>query len=288
MAIDASNGEDLLRSTSLTLQEVRQIGKNHIGVYNPDSHFETLQKNNLIWIEKIKACMSNNSFHVFYQPIKDIRTGEIKKYEALSRIVTPENEIIGPHMFLKPLALAGLLNDFTRRVIDMVFAFMRDKGKVVSINITGEDFKENYLVDYLEEKRKEYGLEASSIILEILESVSTIESHVVLEQLKALKALGYKLAIDDFGTENSNFSRLLTLKVDFIKIDGSFIKNIASDINSQEIVKAILLFAHNIGCEVIAEFVHNQEVYETISLYGLDYAQGYYVGEPKPNLIEGE
>ena len=287
MAIDASATKDLLRSASLTLQKVRQIGKNHIGVYNPDSDFETLQKNNLLWIEKIKACMKNNTFRVFFQPIKDTKTQKIHKYEVLARIVTMENEIVGPHMFLKPLALAGLLSEFTRRIIDMAFAYVANKDVTISINVTGEDFRENYLVGYLEKKRQEYALSASSIVLEIVESVSAIDTDIVLEQLKALKALGYKIAIDDFGTENSNFSRLLTLQVDFIKIDGSFIKNIASDANSQEIVKAIVFFAHNIGCKVIAEFVHNQEVYDLIVQYGIDFAQGYHISEPKPYLMEG-
>jgi len=288
MAIDSAKDKDLLRSTSLTVQEIRQIGKNHIGVYNENSDFEKLQKNNLIWIEKIKVYFTQNSFTIFFQPIKNIKTGEIIKYEVLSRIITPDNEIISPNMFLKPLTMAGLLTNFTKRVIDMAFAFMQDNNIAFSINITSEDFKENYLVSYLEEKRREYSIDSSRVIIEILESVSSIGSHIVLEQLKELKNLGYKIAIDDFGTENSNFSRLLTLKVDYIKIDGSFVKNIVTDTNAQEIVKAIVVFGHNIGCEIIAEFVHNKEVYEKISEYGVDFAQGYYIGEPKATLMLNE
>lgn len=286
IAIDAGEKNDLLRSASLAVQEIREIGKNHIGVYDKESGFEQLQKNNLMWIDKIKGCLQENRFTVYFQALKKIKTGEIKKYEALARLISPENEVISPFVFLKPLAMAGLLTEFTKQIIDKAFAFVQDKEIVISINITGEDFKEKYLVSYLEAKREEYGIKASSIILEILESVSIIDSDVVLTQLKELKALGYKIAIDDFGTENSNFSRLLTLKVDFIKIDGSFIKNITTDTNAQEIVKAIVLFAHNIGCEVIAEFVHNKEVYDLVAEYDIDFAQGYYISEPKPTLIE--
>lgn len=285
IAIDFGVKSDLLRSASLTIQEIRQIGKNHIGIYNQESQFEQLQKNNLLWIDKIKMYLQENRFRVYFQAIKNVQTGEIKKYEVLARLLSFENEVISPFIFLKPLAMAGLLTEFTKQIIDMAFAFVADKDIVISVNITGEDFKEKYLISYLEEKREQYGLKASSIILEILESVSIIETDIVLVQLKELKALGYKIAIDDFGTENSNFSRLLTLKVDFIKIDGSFIKNLATDTNAQEIVKAIVLFAHNIGCQIIAEFVHNEAVYNIIKGYGIDFAQGYYISEPKPKLL---
>lgn len=286
IAIDFGKERDILRSASLTIQKIRQIGKNHIGLYEKDSDFEKLQKNNLVWIERIKECFSNKSFTVFFQPIMNIKTGKIDKYEVLSRIITPDKEIIVPYLFLQPLVLAGLLTDFTRGVIDMAFAFAKEHKIVITINITSEDFKEQYLIAYLEEKREEYGLERSDVILEILESISTIDADVVLDQLRELKEMGYKIAIDDFGTENSNFSRLLTLKVDFIKIDGSFIKNIVTDSNAQEIVKAIVAFAHNIGCSIIAEFVHSKEVYDKVAEYGIDFAQGYYISEPKQSLYK--
>ena len=221
---------------------------------------------------------------VYFQAIKNTKTKKIDKYEVLARIIDGD-QIVMPAQFLKPLALSGMLSFFTKKVIDLAFAYIQDKDVKITINITGEDFKENYLVDYLQEKSKEYKISSSRVVLEILESVSTISEEIVLKQLLELKKLGYKIAIDDFGTENSNFSRLLTLKVDYIKIDGSFIKNLDTDINAQEIVKAIVLFAHNIGCKVIAEFVHNEIIYDKITEFDIDLAQGYYVSKPKGEII---
>lgn len=202
--------------------------------------------------------------------------------------MTDTNEVIMPYQFLKVVSLAGLMSDFTKIIIDKALSTLTKQKLQVSINITGEDLQENYLIEYLESKREEYDLKSSQIILEILESMSITNEEKILRQLKELKNLGYKLAIDDFGTENSNFSRLLTLDVDFIKIDGSFIKNIDTNSNSQEIVKSIVSFAHNIGCGVVAEYVWSKKVYDTIKEFDVDFAQGYYIAKPDKKLQGGE
>lgn len=285
IAIDSGENQDVLRTSSLTIQETREIGKNNIGVYSHDSKFEALQKNNLLWIEKIKDCMNDGRVTIYFQAIKNIKTQKIQKYEVLGRMITTDNELVMPNVFLKLLTLSGMLTRFTKIIIDKAFAFAKTRDIMITINITSEDFKENYLIDFLEIKSKEYNVSQSRVVLEIVESVSMISEDNVLLQLKELKRLGYKLAIDDFGTENSNFSRLLTLKVDFIKIDGSFIKNLNEDKNAQEIVKAIVLFSHKIGSQVVAEFVHSKDIYDIVNEYNIDFAQGYHVGLPQADII---
>ena len=118
------------------------------------------------------------------------------------------------------------------------------------------------------------------MILEILEGVSVSGKKNHINQLKAFKEMGLKLAIDDFGAEYSNFERLLELDVDFLKIDAKYIKNIDTDKKSYEIVKAIATFAKNLGIECGAEFVHSKEVQEKIEELGIEYSQGFYFDEP--------
>lgn len=281
-AIDASDSRDLMKSTSLSMQELRQNGKNLIGVYSTESEFEKQQQNNLKLIEQMKICMnSDDALLVLFQPIQNIDTGQIKKYEVLSRMVSKTGEIIPPLDFLHALTIGGMITEFTRKVIHKAFKKLSGTEYIISLNITTEDLKENYLVSYLEEKRQEFSLQSSQIILEVLESVSTIKQEELIEQFHKLKQLGYKIAIDDFGTEYSNFSRLLTFQADFIKIDGSFIKEIVTDSNAKEIAKAITNFAHNVNSKVIAEYVWNQDVYNEIKKLGIDFAQGYYIREPE-------
>lgn len=283
-AIDASKSRELLKSTSLALQEIRQNGKNLIGIYSPDSAFEQQQRNNLKWIEQMKVCMKEDALLTLFQPIKNLHTNEIKKYEVLSRFISKDGTIIPPLDFLNALKIGGMITEFTKKMIHKAFTKLSGTEYIISLNITTEDLKENYLVSYLEEKRNEFSLKSSQIILEVLESISTTNEAELLEQFHALKKLGYKIAIDDFGTEHSNFSRLLTFKADFIKIDGSFIKDIMTDTNSQEIAKAITNFSHNVGCKVIAEYVWNEDVYKAVQDLGVDFAQGYYIREPKENF----
>lgn len=280
MAIDSSTDRDLLQSTSLWVQELHETGKNMIGIYQAGSEFEQNQQNNLYWIEQIKEYIKQDRLRVHFQPIKNTDDGGIEKYEVLTRIISHDGKMVMPHEFLHGLALSGVVTQFTRKVIYKAFEKLRGTSYSISINITSQDLLENYLISYLEEKCQEFRIERSRIIIEVLESVSTINDMHSLHQLQRLKKLGYKIAIDDFGSEHSNFGRLLTLNVDFIKIDGSFIKNLNKDTNAQEIVKAITAFAHNVGSKVIAEFVHNEVIYENVKALGIDFAQGYFISEP--------
>lgn len=284
-AIDFGKNKDLLRTVSLALQQVRKIGKNQIGTYEQNSEFENMQKNNLFWKKRIKEHLINKDFYTFFQPIKNMRTGEVIKYEALARIITAEGEVIQPSVFLQPLIYSGYISQFTKLIIEQGMQTIQNSDISMSFNITDHDLHENYLIHFLQEKTAEYNLQPSQIILEILESISIQGDSSSLTQLYRLKELGYKIAIDDFGTENSNFSRLLTLKVDYIKIDGSFVKNMLSDKNSLEIVKAIVSFSHNINCKVIAEYVYNESVYNKLEELDVDFAQGYYIAKPSQKFL---
>lgn len=285
IAIDCHEDRDLLKSTNLKIQELRQNHKNEIGIFEENSEFEKQQLENLNMIEKIRKISLEDDLILHFQPIKNLKSNKIEKYEVLSRIKTPENEMIMPNNFLKPIILAGLSSTFTKAVIIKAFKYFQDKDLSFSINISEMDLKENFLDKFLLQKSKEYGIEPNRVILEILETVSMSRDEQIVKHLKAIKDLGFMLAIDDFGSESSNFSRLLELDVDFIKIDGSFIKGIVENKNSREIVKAIVAFSHNIGYEVIAEFVHNEKVYETLRELNVDFAQGFYVGKALDGVV---
>jgi len=155
-----------------------------------------------------------------------------------------------------------------------------------SVNITYEDLINNNFVDFLSVKLSENDINPAKITFEVLESISVSSYTEVINRINILKSMGFKIAVDDFGTEYSNFASLLELRADYIKIDGRFIKNVHIDVHSQKIVKAITDFSHNIGAKVIAEYVHSFEVYEIVRDFGIDYSQGFYFSEPKATLME--
>ena len=163
---------------------------------------------------------------------------------------------------------------------------MQDKDCTFSINITEDDLNKNYLFEYLKEEAHRYDISPSRVILEILEGVSASGKANNIAQLKELKNYGFLIAIDDFGSEYSNFERVLDLDVDFLKIDARYIKNIDKDQKSFEITRAISFFAKNVHIPVVAEFVHSQEVQAKIDELGIEFSQGYLFSEPSPTLPE--
>lgn len=280
IGIDSGLGSDLLKNAETAIKGVRELGKNRIAIYKENSPFELRQKANILWIDRIKKALNNEYFFPCFQPIMHIASGEIKKYECLARM-REEEAVVPPGDFLPPAKIAGLIPNITRQIVDKSFRFYQGSDRHFSINIADYDLREGYLLAFMEQKALHYGIDPKNVILEILESISTQDTKESIEQLRDLKKMGFRIAVDDFGTESSNFSRLLDLDVDYIKVDGSFIKYVDTDRNAQKITESIVSFAKSINAEVIAEFVHNQAVYEQVKAYGIDYAQGYFIGEPK-------
>jgi diguanylate cyclase len=285
IGIDSGRGIQMLKNAGMSIKEIRQLGKNRVQVYRPNSTFEQLQNENIRWIDRIKNGIQSELFIPYYQPIVEVSSGKIVKYESLARL-SENGEIISPAKFLPPAKMAGLIPGITRQIVNKSFQYHQGTDVSFSVNIADYDLKEGYLVAFLEQKIERYGIDPSRVILEILESISVEDTKDALDQLRAIKKLGFKLAIDDFGTESSNFSRILDLDVDIIKIDGCFIKYIDTDKSSQKITESIVAFARSIGAEVVAEFVHNKAVLDKITELGIEYAQGYYFSEPKPTIIQ--
>ena len=198
------------------------------------------------------------------------------------------DKIISPVEFLNVAKLTGMTNKITKIMIDKSFKFFSTKSeKEFSINITEDDLRDGYLSDFLHQKLKQDNISPNRVVIEVLEGISANYKSGNIEQLIELKRNGLKIAIDDFGAQNSNFERVHKLDIDFIKIDGSFIKNIATDPISYKVTKTITDFSKSIGAKIIAEHVHNLETLNIIKKLGIDYSQGFYLSEPLPCITEG-
>ena len=173
--------------------------------------------------------------------------------------------------------------DITRIVIDKCFKYFKDNDYNFCINITKEDFMKEYLLEYISYKCDYYQMDPARIYIEILESISTETASACLSQIKALKELGCNISIDDFGMDNSNFSRLMQIEADVLKIDGHFIQHLLDDKNAKIIVENIVDFSKKIGAQTVAEYVDSKELYELAKEMGIDYSQGFYIGKPTEN-----
>jgi PAS domain S-box-containing protein/diguanylate cyclase (GGDEF)-like protein len=282
----ASSGRNnLLRNSALALKQAKESGKNSFYIFDQDedtiNHAQRekfIASNNLL-----HDALSNDNIVPYFQGIRNNKTKKITKFEALARIEN-SGEIISPFVFLEPAKLSGLLPEITKIMIDKSFKAMSSNSYTFSINITEEDLSKNYLLAYLEEKSLKYKIKSSRVILEILEGISSHGKKNHTKQLMNIKAKGYSIAIDDFGSEYSNFERVLDLEIDFLKIDARYIKDIDTNTKSYEITKAIVFFAKNAGIPCIAEFVHNETVQKVIEKLGIDYSQGYLFWEPTPSI----
>lgn len=282
-AIAHAKGEHVIKNAELALYEARRIGKNQLYTYKEDLPIFSIQKERLDWINKIRIALDNNLITPFFQPIVDTKTKEIVKYESLARIVD-KGAIITPNYFIEPARVSGQITALTKMMIKKSFAQFEHNKYDFSINIESEDLNANYLPDYIAHYAKKYGIKHDRIVVEILENIHTYNEKETIDQLLALKEMGIKIAIDDFGNEQSNFSRLLDIQADFIKIDGQFIKSIDYDSKSYKISAAITSLAESLDAKIIAEFVHKQEVYDKILELNIDYSQGYFFGMPSAKI----
>lgn len=277
---------NLLRKASSALKEAKENGKNKFQIFEQNNNLDYEKRESFInYTNLIINALDKDLIVPFFQGIYDNTTNNITKYEALVRIEF-DDKIISPYKFLDAARLSGLLPEITKVMIDKTMKVMSTNDYSFSINITEDDLSKNYLNEYLDEKISLYKINPNRIILEILEGVSTNGKKNQVNQLNSLKDRGFKIAIDDFGAEYSNFERILDLDIDFIKIDSKYIKDIDTNKRSYEIVRAIAFFTKNVNIPCIAEFVHNEKVQEIIKGLGIAYSQGYYFSEPNKKLIK--
>lgn len=253
-------------------------------IYKHAMRNEENYEKNINWIKRIKRAIEQNRFIPYYQPIQNNTTGKIVKYEALVRMIDEEGNTISPFFFLEIAKKAKLYSKITQAVIDTTLETFRDRPEYeCSINLSTEDIVDQEMRSYIYNKLGSYPY-PERIIFEITESEEIKDFEIVNRFIKKIRSYGTQVSIDDFGTGYANFSYILDLDIDYIKIDGSLIKNIDHDTESRIITEAIIAFSKKLGTQTIVEYVHNQAVYDTVMSLGADYSQGYFIGEPQATI----
>lgn len=250
-----------------------------------DSEFDERMRESIDLRKTIKHAILNNKIIPSYQPIYDNKLCRITKYECLARVVDGDR-VIYPNSFVKIAREMGCMRRITFSIIDNSFNEFQNNGYEFSINITEEDLQDKQMIEYLKYNCQKYNIAPSRIIIELLEDIEFGDDNIILNNILYLKELGFKIAIDDFGYANSNFGRLIKMSVDYLKIDGSFIRNLSDDLISQKIVSSITSFAKSANILCIAEHVHNEEIHKIVNEIGIEYSQGYYIGKAEFNLLE--
>ena len=246
-------------------------------IYSEKCSLDAEYKNDVKWTKIIENAINQNNVTVYYQPIVDSNE-KIIKYEALIRIAEG-NAVHSPINFLDIAKKVKFYPQLTKIVIKKAFAQAQEKQVSININLSIEDVVNEEIINYIKSELMKKNV-SHLITFELLESESITDYKKVISFIDIVKELGCEIAIDDFGSGYSNFAYLLKLKPNYIKIDGSLVKNIHIDKNALLITKTINDFAHSLGMKTVAEYVHCKEIYNLLQTMEVDQYQGFYFSEP--------
>ncbi|MDD2383869.1 MAG: EAL domain-containing protein [Sulfurospirillaceae bacterium] len=281
----AIGGSKLLTHADIALH-VAKIKKIPLSLYEEKENIEEKYRHNIVMASMIRKALISGRIICHYQPIVDFKTNATTKYETLVRMVDEEGNLILPLEFLPIAKKMKIYPRITQEVVTQACELFQHRTEEFSINLSTADMEDARSMQKIIEVIKQTNT-ASRIVFEILESEG-IENYDTIKQFIAqVKVLGAKIAIDDFGTGYSNFEHILKLNVDYIKIDGSLIRNIANNSRNHIVIETIVTFAKKIGALTIAEFVSDETIFNTVKKLNVTYSQGYFTGIPAP-LLKGD
>ena len=273
--------KNTLLETANVIRKYAKTNKSK-NIYDKSLDIEKNYEQNIFWIQKIKKAIETGGVIPHYQAILDVKNNKIDKYEALMRL-NDDGKIVSPFFFLDVSKKSGQYLQLTKKMVKKTFEYFSNKNCDFSINLTFEDLSNETISQYILDSIKEYNV-GSKLIIEIVESEEVKDFSIINHFFDEIKKLGCKIAIDDFGSGYSNFEYLIKLNADFIKIDGSLIKDLLVNKGNENIVSMIIKFAKDQGIKTVAEFVSSKEIFDKVTSLGVDYVQGYYIHEPQSSI----
>ncbi len=278
----------LLSAADSACAAAKEAGRNRIHSFRENDIDLMRRRREMQWAARINNALEEDRFELFRQTILPLQAeADGAHYELLLRMRDESGSIIAPGLFIEAAERYGITPSIDRWVIRNAFRWLvseadeRERLSLCSINLSGQSFSDEKFLPFVIEQFRMSGLDASKICFEITETAAIASYSQANRFINALKELGCKFALDDFGTGLSSFGYLKHFPVDFLKIDGSFVKEILHDPIDREMVRSINEIGHLTGKKTIAEFAENEEIITMLRGMGIDYAQGYGVAEPK-------
>jgi EAL domain-containing protein (putative c-di-GMP-specific phosphodiesterase class I) len=277
--------DDMIAQADIACREAKAAGRNRAVFYRVSKRENEQMVADVGWMRKLREAIDQDLFLLRYQPIVDIVSGETSHHEVLVRLRVDDDKIVSPDMFLPAAIRFGLMAEIDAWMIDhAIEAYalhcQNDESLRFAINLSANAFETEDLASYVQSRLDEHGVAASKIMFEITENLAVRHLSHVEKQITALREMGCEVALDDFGKGYSSLGYLQQLSVDYIKIDGSFIRNLATNTVDQKMVRLIAEIGREAGMKTIAEYVQSGPVFSLLAELGVDYAQGYYVGKP--------
>ncbi|HYB32454.1 MAG TPA: EAL domain-containing protein [Steroidobacteraceae bacterium] len=285
---DNEDVASILSAADSACAAAKESGRNRVHSFAENDIELMRRRREMQWAARINAALEEGRFELFrmmIQPLQRVETGA--HYELLLRLKDETGRIVAPNDFIAAAERYGITPAIDRWVIENAFRWLvseadeREKLLQCSINLSGQSLGDDKFLPFVIDQFHKSGLDASKICFEITETAAVASFSQANRFIQALKELGCKFALDDFGTGLSSFGYLKHFPVDFLKIDGSFVREILRDPIDREMVRSINEIGHLTGKQTIAEFAENAEIIQMLTSLGVDYAQGYGVGQPQ-------
>lgn len=293
-SLDLSN---VLSAADMACYAAKNAGRNRVHIYQADDQDLVTNHGQMQWVSRLTEALQSNSFCLYSQPIVPLAPNESqeKHYEILLRLQDETGKLVPPMAFIPAAERYNLMHLIDRWVISTFFAGFAQhcqeagqcclelcRSTMYAINLSGASINDDCFIDFLEQQFTLYSVPPQIICFEITETVAIINLSKAGKLIRKLKQLGCRFALDDFGSGMSSFAYLKNLSVDYLKIDGEFIKDIVDDPTDLAMTQAINQVGHAMGIKTIAEFVENDTILGIITALGIDYAQGYGIAKPQP------
>jgi diguanylate cyclase (GGDEF)-like protein/PAS domain S-box-containing protein len=297
VAIDESSLDvsEIMKRADAACYMAKDRGRNQVCEYRQHDDKLTQLRGEMNWATVINGALKEDRFELYAQRIERIGKGRKMHFELLLRMISSEGDIIAPGAFLPSAERYSLMRKIDEWVVRHAFELLAlhpdflSKVEFVAVNLSGHSLSNPALLDQIMDWLEEFDTDLEKICFEVTETAAIANLGAAMRFFSTLKGLGCRFALDDFGTGLSSFSYLKNLPVDFLKIDGQFVRNMAIDPIDHAMVKSINEIGHLMGLQTIAEFVESDQILAELRVIGVDYAQGYAIGKPQPfrNLLEG-
>ena len=289
MVITSENADvaEVMSSADVACYSAKDMGRNQVHLYEDSD--AGMRHEEMKWVSRITSAVDENRFELFFQPIVGIGKDNGNSrghYEILLRMRDENGELVGPNQFIPAAERYNLMPTLDRWVVHEALSKLADRSEngearyTLAINLSGTSLSEDRFLDFVIDELKKQNLPDGAVCFEITETAAISNLSRVVHFMQTLKKLGCKFSLDDFGSGLSSFTYLKNLPVDYLKIDGQFIRNVVHDNVDESMVKAISDVGHAMGIETIAERVETKQVLEKLGSLGIEFAQGYYIARP--------
>jgi diguanylate cyclase (GGDEF)-like protein/PAS domain S-box-containing protein len=283
--------QELLANADLAMYQAKKTGRARYHIYSPEFEYQALLTEQLRWKQIIEQAIEQDEFVLFYQPILDIKQKKISHYECLLRIEKEDGSILMPGDFIEHAEQLGIIDQIDqlvlRKAVEQHLAFQKIGNNArLAVNLSGRSMNDMEILPHIEQVLSQPGVQSELIIFEITETSAVSNFLSAKSLITQIKALGCHFALDDFGVGFSSFYYLKSLPVDYVKIDGSFVKQMDVSEEDRIFVKVLTEVSQTFGKKIIAEFVENKQILNLLEQQGVDYAQGYFISKPIRNPLD--